>query len=225
MLEGTKKWGILRKNGGSMKCWVCGKPATMTRPFYNKYGNYTRYDISKYHRCYCDECMAEVEKTEAEERAQYVKLKKREMLKKAISLLENQHTDMYEYKEAIEVVEDFIEDNTDKIDSSYEALAAIILVQNRIHSQMQYKVGSYQVDFLLPDLLVVLEIDGERHKQRKSYDSKRDKKIKEILGQHWEIIRISTDYLDQNAKKLPDAIYKVIDYRETGRVNWREIYK
>ena len=225
MLEGTKKWGILRKNGGSMKCWICGKTATTTRPFYNKYGNYTRYDISKYHRCYCDECMAEVERTEAEERAQYIKLKKREMLKKAVNLLENQHTDMYEYKEAIEVVEDFIEDNTDKIDSSYEALAAIILVQNRIHSQMQYKVGSYQVDFLLPDLLAVLEIDGERHKQRKSYDSKRDKEIKEILGQHWEIIRISTDYLDQNAKKLPEAIYKVIDYRETGRVNWREIYK
>lgn len=150
---------------------------------------------------------------------------KREMLKKAISLLENQHTNMYEYKEAIEVVEDFVEDNIDKIDSSYEALAAIILVQNRIYSQMQYKVGAYQVDFLLPDLMAVLEIDGERHRQRKAYDSKRDKEIKDILGSHWEIIRISTDYLEQNAKKLPEAIYKVIDYRETGHVNWREIYK
>lgn len=207
-----------------MDCWICGKPAIKTRPAFNGF-EYTSPEPSKYHRCYCDECYKEESRKESEERKLYIKLRKREMFRKAVSVLENQHNDMYGYKEAIEVVQDFVEDNPDKFDSSYEVLAAIVLVQNRIHSKMQYKVGKYQVDFLLPDLLVVLEIDGERHKHKKEYDSVRDRQIKQMLGPHWEIIRITTDNLDKNAKKIPEAINKVLEYRETNHINWRELYR
>ena len=138
-------------------------------------------------------------------------------------MLEEQHTDMYSYQEAIDVVHDFLENNVDKFDSSYEVLTAIVLVHNKIYSKMQQKVGKYQVDFLLPDLMVVLEVDGERHKQRKEYDSVRDKAIKKQLGPYWEIIRISTEHLDKNAKKIPEAIDKVIEYRETNHINWRSL--
>ena len=207
-----------------MKCWICGKTATKTRPINNGFG-WVEPPLSEYRRCYCDNCYKEFEQKELEERKLYIRLKKREMFRKAVHLLENQHTNMYEYKEAIEVVQDFIEDNVDKFDSSYEVLTAIVLVQNRIYSKMQYKVGKYQVDFLLPDLLVVLEIDGERHKHKKEYDSVRDREIKKMLGPHWEIIRIDTDNLDKNAKKIPEAIDKVLEYRETNHINWRELYK
>ena len=206
-----------------MNCWICGESANKTRPVFNG----RSWDMprpSKYHRCYCEKCLKEVEATESKERKLYIKLKKREMFRKAVKVLEDQHTNMYEYKEAIEVVEDFVETNPDKFDSSYEVLTAIILVQNRIHSKMQYRVGKYQVDFLLPELLVVLEIDGERHKHKKEYDSVRDKEIKKMLGPYWEIIRITTDNLDKNAKKIPEAINKVLEYRETNHVNWRELY-
>ena len=173
-------------------------------------------------RCYCDKCLKEIIEKESRDRAEYVKLKKRAMFVRACKKLENQNTNMYEYKEAIDVVEDFIENNPDKFDSSYEVLTAIILVHNRIHTKMQYKVGKYQVDFLLPDLLVVLEVDGERHKHRKDYDSARDKFIKEELGPHWEVVRINTENLDKDAKKIPEAIYKVLEYRETKHINWRD---
>lgn len=206
-----------------MNCWICGKTATTTRPVFDGSG-WDKPPMSKYHRCYCDECLKEATKKEVEERKLYIKLKKREMFRKAVNLLEKQKTNMYEYREAIEVVRDFIEDNVDKFDSSYEVLTAIVLVQNRIYSKMQYKVGKYQVDFLLPDLLVVLEIDGERHKHKKDYDSVRDMEIKRILGPHWEIIRIPTERLDTNAKKIPEAIEKVLEYRETNHINWRELY-
>ena len=205
-----------------MNCWICGKTATTTRPVYDGFG-YTSPEPSRYHRCYCDECYKEERRKESDERKLYIKLKKREMFRKAVNLLESQHTDMYKYKEAIEVVRDFIEENVDKFDSSYEVLTAIVLVQNRIYSKMQYKVGKYQVDFLLPDLLVVLEIDGERHKHKKDYDRVRDAQIKQTLGPHWEIIRISTDNLDKNAKKIPEAIDKVLEYRETNHINWRKL--
>lgn len=207
-----------------MNCWICGKPATKTKMVFNGSYWYTP-ELSNYHRCYCDKCLKKTEAEESEERKLYIKLKKREMFRKAVNLLEKQHTDMYEYQEAIEVVRDFLEDNVDKLDSSYEVLTAIVLVKNRIYSKMQYKVGKYQVDFLLPDLLVVLEIDGDRHKHSKDYDSVRDREIKKMLGPHWEIIRITTERLDKDAKKIPEAIDKVLEYRETNHINWRELYK
>ena len=146
-----------------MECWVCGEPATITKKELS-YGEFWQKPLTKYNRCYCEKCYNEQSKRIAEERLMLSKLRKREMIRKAVALLEKQHTDMYEYKEAIEVVNDFVEDNVDKIDSAYEALTAIILVHSRIYAKMQYKVGRYQVDFLLPDYYVVLEIDGDRHK-------------------------------------------------------------
>lgn len=205
-------------------CWICGAKATETRAYEYNLGDVVHKEVSPYYRCYCKKCSQIVDAKEKEERELYIKLKKHEMFKKACSILEKQHTNMYEYKDAIEVVESFLEEHPDKFDSSYEVLSAIVLVHNHIYSKMQYKIGRYQVDFLLPELLVVLEIDGERHTNRKAYDTKRDIRLQQILGDGWNIIRIPTDYLDKNAKKLPEAIYKVIDYRQKGKVNWRELY-
>ena len=209
-----------------IKCWNCGAIATETKAF--------TYDwifkapepreVSPYVRCYCDKCAKEVEAKEKEERELYIKLKKREMFRKAVRILEKQDTKMYDYKDAIEVVEEHVENHHDKFDSSYEVLAAIVLVHNRIYSKMQYKIGRYQVDFLLPELFVVLEIDGERHVHKKAYDTKRDIQLQQMLGDGWDIIRIKTDYLDKDAKKLPDAIRKVVEHRQTGKVNWRQLY-
>lgn len=205
------------------KCWICGDKATRTRKLYYDGIHIAEDGVNPYVRCYCEKCRIESEETDKAERELYIRLKKREMFNKACDILEKQHTLMYEYKEAIEVVKEHLEKNPDKFDSSYEVLTAIILVQNRIYSKMQYKVGRYQVDFLLPELFVVLEIDGDRHKHRKEYDTKRDIQIQQTLGDGWDIIRIKTDYLDMNAKKLPEAIYKTIDYRQSGKVNWRNI--
>ena len=206
-------------------CWICGKPAVTTlfteadEPFVARMG------LSLYSRCYCEKCGAKVAEQEKNDRELYIRLKKREMFRRACDLLEKQSTNMYEYKDAIEVVREHVEEHPDKFDSSYEVLAAIVLMHNRIYSRMQYKVGRYQVDFLLPELFVVLEIDGERHKHKKDYDTKRDIYLQHELGEGWDIIRISTDYLDKDAKKLPEAIHKVIEYRQTGKVNWRKLYQ
>ena len=207
-----------------VKCWKCGKPATKTRA--NREYDFLYRQVvftgtstkpSKWSRCYCDECYEAVTKQEQEENALYVKLKKREMFRRACTLLEKQITDMYAYKDAIDIVESVLEEKPDKFDSSYEVLAAIILVHEGVLSKMQYRVGKYQVDFVLPEMHTVLEIDGERHKYSGLRDKERDKEIKKALGSGWEIIRIKTDYLDQNAKKLVDAIDAVLESRETKR--------
>lgn len=210
-------------NRAKIKCWNCGADAEETRFIISSRGSFDRARVSPYHRCYCKACRKAIDEKEIADRKLYVKLRKQEMFKKACVALEKQSTRMYEYKEAIDAVEEFIEENPDKFDSSYEVLAAIVLIHNRIHCKMQQKIGKYQVDFILPDLFVVLEIDGDRHKHRKEYDSARDIAIQEALGAGWDIIRIPTEHLDKNAKKLPKAIYKTIEYRQTGKVKWREL--
>ncbi len=207
----------------SIKCWICGAEAEETRYIISQHRSFDRAPVSPYHRCYCKKCRKALDEKENADRKLYVKLKKREMFIRACNLLEKQSTLMYDYREAIDVVEEFVEEHPDKFDSSYEMLSAIVLIHNRIHCKMQYKVGRYQIDFLLPELFVALEIDGDRHKHRKEYDSARDIAIQEALGVGWDIVRISTDYLDKNAKKLPEAIHRVIDYRQTGKVKWREL--
>lgn len=201
-----------------LKCWICGADATTTKTGYEKgtCGDgwfWAEPKPTKYKRCYCDKCAERVREQERKEEQEYIRLKKRRMFLRACDILENQHTDMYKYKEAIEAVEEHISVHPDKYDSAYEVLAAIVLVHERIHVKMQQKIGRYQVDFIIPELLVILEIDGDRHKHRKAYDNRRDNKIKSIVGDAWEIIRINTEYLDQNAKALPNAIDKVLEHR------------
>lgn len=207
----------------AVPCWECGKPATTVRGFLDV-REFEHDPVTPFHRCYCDRCKAIVEENEKADRELYIKLRKKEMFLKACNLLEDQGTKMYDYKEAIDVVYEFLMENLDRFDSSYEVLAAIVLIHNRIYVKTQHKIGRYQVDFLLPDLMVVLEIDGERHKHKQVYDTKRDLDIKRMLGDGWDIIRIPTEHLDRNAKKLPEAIYKVIEYRQVGRVDWRSLY-
>lgn len=208
-------------------CWECGKVAEeWDRHIIFESENL--HEVIEFHqpyfRTFCKECYDRLKRQQEEENRLYIKLKKKRMLEKACFLLERQMAPMYEYKDAIDVVKDAVEENPDKFDSSYEMVAAIVLVQNRIYAKTQYKIGSYQVDFLLPEIGVVLEIDGERHKYSKGYDKRRDAEIKEALGDGWDIIRIDTKYLDKNAAKLPEAIDRVIDYRETGKTPWRKIY-
>lgn len=207
-------------------CWNCGKTLyeqdAFTYDYYSLLGGEVQIPLP-YCRKYCEECYKRITEQESQDRILYIKLKKQEMFKKACYILEKQGVKMYDYMDAIKAVEEVVNEKPDKFDSSYEVLAAIILVHNRIYCKMQYKIGKYQVDFLLPEMGVVLEIDGERHKHRKEYDSKRDAYIKNQLGYGWDIIRIKTDHLDKNAAKLVEAIDAVVDYRETNHIPWRKL--
>lgn len=206
-----------------MKCWICGGEATKTRNLsipIRSYGELidssTIPNVNQ--RCYCDKCFKNHISEIREDNKLYVKLKKKRMYENAVDNLEHQKLSFIEYEEAIKAVGEYVAEHPDKFDSSYEMIAAIILIHNRVHCKMQYKVGKYQVDFLLPEERIVLEIDGEIHRDRKNFDTRRDAYIKKELGSDWHIVRIKTELLDKHADRLWDAIEKVIDYRECGKV-------
>lgn len=190
------------------KCWCCGKPATEFPPiYYMTYGGTVREE--KHQRGYCKDCFNEYQQEVKEKKQQYIRLKKELMLERAIKSLERQKLDIYDYEEAIKAVQEFIEEKPEKVESSEEIIAAIILAHNRISITLQRKIGKYTVDFFIPSLKIVLEVDGERHKSKLYYDNERDIEIRKMLGASWEIVRIKTDYLDENAPALVEAIKAV----------------
>lgn len=202
----------------NVPCWICGGRATKKRDLKNPKKMFGEYLYSvpiedDSQRCYCDKCYDKVMKEIREDNRQYVKLKKKRMFEKAVDRMEHQKIRLYDYKEAITTIYDYMMENLDRFDSSYEIMAAIVLIHNRIHIKPQAKVGPYQVDFMLEDDHVIIEIDGDRHKHRKEYDRDRDYSIKKILGNDWEVIRISTECLDMNATRLVTAMNTVIDKR------------
>lgn len=198
------------------KCWICGNAGALHRnigerdPLFNDLVPFGE----KSQRCYCEKCFNQVVQQNKKDMTEYIRLKKKLMFERAVRVLERQSLDIYDYQEAIQAVEDFIADKPDKFDSAYEIVAAIILVDNEIPCELQYKIGKYQCDFHIPSMKVILEIDGERHKGRKSYDTKRDAEIIRVLGRDWNIIRIGTEYLDQKADLLVEAMKTILEKRK-----------
>ena len=217
---------FLLHGGANMKCWICGKEATKTMvPVHLGKGVIINRSPDKYSRCYCDECFDEVSERLKLENAEYVLLKKKQMFNTALEKLETQQIDMYKLRPAIDKVEQYIINNPDKFDSSYEILAAIALINSGIQFQMQKRILNYQVDIYIPSHKIIVEIDGERHQHSKKYDSERDQAILDEIGYEWQIIRIDTDHLDKNAMKLVTAVEQIINLRRTGKVNWRKVQR
>lgn len=160
-------------------------------------------------RFYCDECEEIVKERQASEKKEYIRLKIQMMYERALTLLERQIIDFNSYEQAIKAVEEFARENPSKFDSSYEMIAAVILINEKISAKLQYKIGNYRVDFYLPKLKCILEVDGERHKHKLLEDSNRDIKIRQTLGPEWEVVRIPVEYLEKNARVLPKAIIEL----------------
>lgn len=198
-----------------VKCWICGSPDVVGH-LTVKDGSFVKAQHQERWRCYCRDCKKKTETEYDALKEEYVRLKKEVMFENAIETLEGQSINIYDYREAIDAVHDYIKSNPDKFDSSYEVIAAIVLIQNKVQCKPQAAIGRYRVDFMLPDEYVILEIDGERHKNNKYRDSERDRAIKEELGEFWEIIRIDTELLKTNAKELVRAIRKICEYRIFG---------
>lgn len=160
-------------------------------------------------RMYCEECYKKEKETLLKKQQEYGRLRKELMLERALRIMEKQRLNMYDYKEIISELKEYILENPEKFDSSHEMVAAIVLVDNEIKCKMQHKIGRYRVDFFIPDLKIILEIDGVLHKATLFKDNERDRKLREMLGKDWETVRISTEYLEENAELLVEAIKEV----------------
>ena len=190
------------------KCWVCGAGATEFPVMY-KYNKWHTDREPYSQRAYCKECFEKYSDDMKHSKTEYIRLRKKLMFERAVRMFERQDVDVYEYEEALKAVEDFSETNLEKFDSAEEMLAAAILIDNELRIEIGKQVGKYTVDVYIPELYVLLEIDGATHGGRVYYDNERDKELRKELGGKWEVVRIKTDYIQQNAELLVEAIKRI----------------
>ena len=178
-----------------MFCWRCGKEDDIKDPDHKRH--------------YCKEC-EEAERAErANNKSEYVKYKFLNALEMATKNLEGNTTRLYAHKKAYEAIKKMGLKTPEAFDSSDEILAAMVLLTSGYHVKTQVGIGNYRVDIFLEKQKTIVEIDGENHNFKVYYDSNRDKKIREMLGAEWEIIRIPTKLLRQNPEMLITAIREV----------------
>lgn len=205
-------------------CWRCGEEVPL----------YTSLPIL---RVFCEDCRPIYEKEKQETLREYIKLKIKVMHERALRILEKQENGMLMYQEASQAVLEFALEDPEKFASSHEMIAAMELIRNEVPVKVQHKIKNHRVDFLIPSMKVVLEIDGYMHSYTELKDSKRDVDVRKELGSDWEVVRIPTKYIEQNAKMLMTAIrevrkekQKIRDQNEGIIPSWyskreRELYK
>lgn len=103
--------------------------------------------------------------------------------------------------------------------SSNEILVGLELLRNGIEVRHQVRMGRWKADFVIPDLKIVLEVDGEVYHQgdRAKKDKLKDAAIIANLGPEWEVIRITEDMLKKKLTRLMPAIDGVIESRKRVR--------
>lgn len=185
-------------------CWSCGEKVEVG-------------SINPDYRAFCAPCEKEYLAKKGADLKEYVRLKALIMHERAMRMLEKQHASLYMYKEASEVVLEFALQPGEKFSSSHEMVAAMELIRNQIKIKTQQTVGDYRVDFIIPSMEVVFEVDGYMHRTTKIKDSQRDIELRQTLGATWEIVRIGTNDIEKHVNKLIIAIEAVADYKREIR--------
>lgn len=199
-----------------MKCWICGKEgATEHRGFgKKKYGCTVPF---KKQRHYCSECFEKEQERLQVEKAEYIKAKADMMLERAIRLIEKCDVNIYDYKEEIDTIAEFIAEKPEKFKSADEVITAIMLLWNRVDMKINHNVGRKIVDFYLPEHKIALEIDGHLHQNKVYADSQRDELVRLTLGKEWEVVRISAKYVEQNPEMIWEAVKEIKNQKKRLR--------
>lgn len=139
------RWGCYYK----IPCAQCG----------NTYGS-RQYTGNRTYLCpICREINKKKRKAAVEELALSIpdaETKEEKRYRKAVEEIEKQVGSLKGYERAVEICRKA----TFKYGSTPEAMLAIELVKNKYKIIPQQKIGSYHVDFALPDEKLIIEVDG-----------------------------------------------------------------
>lgn len=208
------------KNGDTWyypKCQFCG--AEVPNWAYKRGVKYT-----------CNDCKKNLIDIDKELKIKEKEPNRERKLKTALGRIA-MYADIRKYDEAVNRIMSHINDQV-WFDSTEEVMVGLQLLKKKIQFKIQYKVRSYKCDFYLPDLNVVIEVDGElfHTKETKEKEEYRDAIIKKDIGA--DVIRIPASLINENVTRLTPAIYayikklKGLDYKsdlEKAR-HWKKKY-
>lgn len=196
------------------KCWRCGEPLPEDELKLD-------WRSTEGSRAYHTECYALEQADRDKQKSEYLSLKAEMMFERAVHLMELQpKLNINGYYDEAQAVHEIIKSDPGKFQSADEMMTAMELVHRRVKAKPQFKIGKRRVDFLIPSLSVVLEIDGTLHKFKIKKDSQRDIEIMDTLhkiGGNWEIVRVPTDLIEKNLRALIPAVKAVYEKRQKLR--------
>lgn len=93
-----------------------------------------------------------------------------------------------------------------RFNSSDELCVALQCEKENIEYIPNFKIGNYYVDFFLPSLKIIFEVDGELYHMNAEKDFIRERGIMHIVGEKYEIVRLGDAY-------IPDLI--LLNFKES----------
>ncbi len=118
----------------------------------------------------------------------------------------------------VAVIRTKIINGIDTFSSKPELIVAIQLEHRRVNYETQKNIAGKRVDFYLPEIKIVLEIDGELYHTDENKTFLRDRAIMHELGEEWEIVHIEVNSVPRYTWNLHEALPFIITQRnEQGR--------
>lgn len=161
-----------------------------------------QYASDKIYLCdYCKLSLKEKQKEAQLQELMATKSRKETLFDKAIEEIRKQVDDMTEYQKPIQLALTKVE----RYGSIPEMIVAIELLRLKYAIIPQQKVGEYKVDFAIPSIKRVIEVDGSIYHANR-LESLRDAKIKLRLGDGWDIIHIPAELIRKHIRTLESVI-------------------
>src|SRR3990167_252441 len=86
----------------------------------------------------------------------------------------------------------------------YERRFAEVLNKSGVNYKQQMICGFYILDFVLPEKMIVIEIDGKTHEKTKNYDNRRDEFLSSI---GYKVIRKKNEQVESfDIKPILEAV-------------------
>ena len=172
-------------------CYICGK-------------EFESGSIKKYSCKECDENVRLVKKLKMLDKAEYslTHIIGKNGIKFNINI-----------SKEVDIIKKRVESGIDNFSSKPEAIVALQLERRGIRYESQKSIGGKNVDFYLPNMKIVLEIDGELYHTDENEKFIRDRAIMRALGEKYEIVHIEASLVPSFTWKLDIAIPMLVSWR------------
>lgn len=156
----------------------------------------------------CESKLALVKKLEMVDKAEYklTRVSGKQRMKKGIDL-----------SKEIFSVRKRVLNGIDRFSSLQETMVAIQLEKQNLKYESQKEINGKKVDFFLPELKIILEIDGELYHTDEDKEFLRDRQIMSGIGEEYEIIHIEADSVPRYTWNLKEALVYIVQERNEQR--------
>lgn len=128
----------------------------------------------------------------------------------------------FSYQEERDLIIDKILKNEFSFNSTTEMCFAMQLERQKIKYYPNYKVGNHKVDFFLPDIRKIIEIDGELYHTDENKDFLREREIMSCVGETYEIVRIPASFVPKYTMEDIKDIVRFVVLRRNEERNFRD---